>query len=61
MILPWLQTLPVFTGRESEVLGAIAAEIREGGEVHGIGYLGERQAFVVEVVLEYVDGVAVYV
>jgi hypothetical protein len=61
MILPWLQALPVFTGREPEVLGAIAAEIREGGEVHGIGYLGERQAFVVEVVFEYVDGVAVYV
>ena len=61
MILPWLQALPVFTGREPEVLGAIAAEIREGGEVHGIGYLGERQTFVVEVVFEYVDGVAVYV
>ena len=42
-----LQTLSVFAGREAEVLGAIATEIREGGEVHGVGYLGERQAFVV--------------
>ena len=43
-----LQTPPILAGRLSEVLGAITAEIAQRGEVHAVGYLGERQALVIQ-------------
>jgi hypothetical protein len=42
--------LPIFAGRLAEVLGAVAAEMGEGVEIHEFGYLGERQAFVTQIV-----------
>lgn len=36
-----LQALAVFAGGLAEVLGAIAAEVRERCEVHQVGYLSE--------------------
>jgi hypothetical protein len=45
-----LQALAVFAGGLTEVLGAIAAEVRERREVHQVGYLGEGQAFVIQIV-----------
>ena len=48
-----LEAAAVVAGRLAEVLGAVAAEIGERGEVHVVGNLGERQAFVVEVFLQY--------
>ena len=54
-----LQARAVLRGRNAEVLGAIAAEIGQGTEVHGVGNLRQREAAVVEVVLENRDGVAV--
>ena len=44
-----LEAAAVVAGRLAEVLGAVAAEVGEGCEVHAVGYLRERQAFVVEV------------
>ena len=41
------------------MLGAVAAEVREGGEIHQFGYLGERQALVIQIVFQYGHGVAV--
>ena len=41
------------------MLGAVTAEIGERGEVHAFGDLGERQAFVSQIVFEYGNGVAV--
>ena len=43
-----LEALAVVAGRLAEVLGAVAAEVGERGEVHALGDLGERQALVVE-------------
>ncbi len=34
------------------MLGAVAAEVAQRGEVHPVGYLRERQALVVEVFLQ---------
>ena len=56
---PRLQTLPVVAGRLSEVLGAVAAEITQRGEVHLVGNLRERQLLVVEVFLQDGHRVAV--
>ena len=42
-----LKTQTVFAGRQAEVLGAVATEIRKRCEVHHVGYLGERQAFII--------------
>ena len=47
-----LEAAAVVAGRLAEMLGAVAAEIGERGEVHPVGYLRERQAFVVEVFLQ---------
>ena len=47
-----LQTQAVIAGRLAEVLGAVAAEVAQRGEVHPVGYLRERQALVVEVFLQ---------
>ena len=41
------------------MLGAVAAEIGERGEVHAVGNLRERQAFVVEIFLQDGHRVAV--
>ena len=41
------------------MLGAVAAEVAQRGEVHAVGYLRERQAFVVEIFLQ--DGYRVAV
>ena len=41
------------------MLGAVAAEIRERGKIHLIGNLGERQAFVTQIVFQYRHGVTV--
>ena len=54
-----LEALAILAGRLAEVLGAVAAEVREGGEIHQFGYLGERQALVVQIVFQYGYGVAV--
>ena len=43
-----LQTPPILTGRLTEVLGAVAAEIAQRGEVHAVGDLGEREALVIQ-------------
>ena len=56
---PRLQTLPVVAGRLAEVLGAVAAEITQRGEVHLVGNLRERQSLVVEVFLQDGHRVAV--
>ena len=47
-----LEAAAVVAGRLAEVLGAVAAEIAQRGEVHPVGYLRERQALVVEVFLQ---------
>ena len=47
-----LEASAVVAGRLAEVLGAVAAEIGERGEVHPVGYLRERQVLVVEVFLQ---------
>ena len=41
------------------MLGAVAAEVGEGGEMHAVGYLGERQTFVIQIAFYYRYGVAV--
>ena len=43
-----LQAPPIFTGRLTEVLGAVAAEIAQRGEVHAVGDLGEREALIIQ-------------
>ena len=43
-----LQTPPILTGRLTEVLGAVAAEIAQRGEVHAVGDLGEREALIIQ-------------
>ena len=48
--LLWLKTLTIVAGRLTKMLGAVTAEIRERREVHRIGYLSERQAFVIQIV-----------
>ena len=55
-----LEAAAVVAGRLAEVLGAIAAEIAQRGEVHPVGYLRERQALVVEVFLQDGHRRAVY-
>ena len=45
-----LKTLAILTGRLAKMLGAVTAEIRERREVHRIGYLSERQAFIIQIV-----------
>lgn len=47
--MPRLEAAAVVAGRLAEVLGAVAAEVAQRGEVHPLGYLRERQVFVVEV------------
>ena len=49
---PRLEAAAVVAGRLAEVLGAVAAEVGERGEIHAVGYLCERQAFVVKVFLQ---------
>ena len=39
-----LKTLAVLAGGLTKMLGAVTAEVREGGKIHQLGYLGERQA-----------------
>ena len=41
--LLWLKAQAIFAGRLAEVLGAVAAEVGERGEIHHVGYLGERE------------------
>ena len=53
--------MAVVGGRLAEVLGAVAAEVGERREVHAVGYLRERQAFIVEVALYDRHRVACYV
>ena len=54
-----LKALAVLAGRLAKVLGAVAAEVREGGEIHQFGYLCERQALVIQILFQYGHGVAV--
>ena len=49
-ILLRLQTQAVIAGRLAEMLGAVTAEVRERCEVHQVGYLGEGQAFIIQIV-----------
>lgn len=48
-----MEAAAVVAGRLAEVLGAVAAEVGERGEIHPVGYLRERQALIVEVFLQY--------
>ena len=41
------------------MLGAVAAEVREGGKIHLFGYLGERQALIIQIVFQDRHGVSV--
>ena len=41
------------------MLGAVTAEIRERGEIHMVGNLGERQSFIVKIVFQDRDGMSV--
>jgi len=43
-----LQTPPIFARRLSEVLGAITTEVTQRGEIHAVGDLCEREAFIVQ-------------
>ncbi len=52
--------MPVLAGRYSEVLCAVSAEVAQRSKIHMISYLGERQAFVIQIAFQYRDGVAVY-
>ena len=54
-----LEALAVTAGGLAKVLGAVAAEVAQGGEIHVLGDLGERQAFVIQEVFQDGDGVAV--
>ena len=45
-----LKTHTVIAGRLAEMLGAVTAEVRERREVHQVGYLSERQAFIIQIV-----------
>ena len=54
-----LKAPAVFAGGLAKVLGAVAAEVREGGKIHVFGYLGERQALVIQIVFDYGHGVTV--
>ncbi len=45
-----LKTQAVIAGRLAEMLGAVTAEVRERREVHQVGYLGEGQAFIIQIV-----------
>ena len=51
--------MAVLTGRLSEVLGTVAAEIGKRREVHAIGDLRERETFVIEIFLQDGHRVAV--
>ena len=54
-----MQALAVTAGRLAEVLGAVAAEVTQRGEIHAVSYLRERQAVVIQKIFQYGDGVAV--
>ena len=45
-----LQTLSVFAGRLTKMFRAVTAEVRERREVHQVGYLGEGQAFIIQII-----------
>jgi hypothetical protein len=45
-----LKALAVLAGRLAEMLSAVTAEVRERREVHQVGYLRERQAFIIQIV-----------
>ncbi len=47
-----MQTPPVLAGRKAEVLGAVAAEVGERGEIHPVGNLREREPFIIEIFLQ---------
>jgi hypothetical protein len=49
-ILLRLQTQAVIAGGLAKMLGAVTAEVRERREVHQVGYLGEGQAFIIQIV-----------
>ena len=54
-----LKTHTVIAGRLAKMLGAVTAEVRERCEVHQVGYLGEGQAFIIQIVFQYRYGVSV--
>lgn len=54
-----LQTPPVLARRLAEMLGAVATEVTQRGEVHAVGDLCERKPFVIEVFLQDGHRVAV--
>ena len=45
--------MSVLAWRLSKVFGAVSTEIRECGEIHAIGYLSERETFVIQIVFQY--------
>ena len=45
-----LKTQTVLAGRLAKMLGAVATEIGKSCEIHKFCYLGERQAFIIQIV-----------
>ena len=56
-----MKAVAVVARRLAKVLGAVAAEIGEGGEIHEFRYLRERQPFIIQIVFQNGSGVAVNV
>ena len=46
-----LKTQTVLAGRLAKMLGAVATEIGKSCEIHKFCYLGEGQAFIIQIVL----------
>ena len=51
--------MTVLAGRKAEMLGAVAAEAGERGEIHAVGDLRERKPFVIEIFFQDRHRVAV--
>ena len=58
-LLFWLQAPTIFLRRHSQLLFAIAAEVRQGLKIHHLSNLRNGETLVVEQVLEYGHGMAV--
>ena len=61
MLLLGLEAAAVGGGRLTQVLGAVAGEITQRREIHHVGYLRERQPFVVEQLFQDGDGETVHI
>ena len=50
--------MPVVAWRLAEMLGTVTAEVRQRREIHKFCYLGEGQAFIIQIVFQYGYGMA---